>query len=64
MRALREFDPRAKEAVLLADLPQGSRFQIRGRWFQKGEQKRTRVLCQELTTRRQYLISADVLVGG
>lgn len=64
MRALREFDPRAKEALLLAELPRGSRFQIRGRWFQKGELKRTRVLCRELTTRRQYLISADVLIVG
>jgi hypothetical protein len=63
-RALRQLDPGVKESLMLADLPHGSRFQIRGRWFQKVEHKRTRVLCRELSTRRQYLIQADVLVGN
>ena len=61
-RALRQYDPRAMNALLLSDLPLGSRFQIRGRWFQKGEPKRKRVLCRDLANRRNYLIPADVLV--
>lgn len=62
-RALRQTDPRTTQALLLSDLPAGSRFQIRGRWFQKGEHKRKRVLCRDLATRRNYLIQADVVVG-
>ncbi|MBL7850621.1 MAG: transcription elongation protein SprT [Cyclobacteriaceae bacterium] len=62
-RALRQYDPRSAEALLLSDLPMGSRFQIRGRWFQKGELKRKRVLCRDLTNRRHYLISADLIIG-
>lgn len=61
--ALRQLDPQAATALQLADLPLGSRFQIRGRWFQKGELKRKRVVCRDLKTRRNYLIQADALVG-
>ncbi len=60
---LRQVDPRLGQILLLSDLPPGSRFQIRGRWFQKGELKRTRVLCRDLATKRNYLISADVLIS-
>jgi hypothetical protein len=62
-RALRLADPRPTPLLLLSDLPTGSRFQIRGRWFQKGELKRKRVLCRDLATRRNYLIQADVVIG-
>lgn len=63
-QALRTLDPRAKRVVLLSELPEGSVFDFQGRWFKKGKLKRTRVLCQEIKSRRQYLVPADVPVGS
>jgi hypothetical protein len=60
---LRMQDPRAKQALLLSDLPVGSVFQIRDRWFVKGETKRTRVVCREHRTKRSYLVPVDMPVA-
>jgi hypothetical protein len=60
---LRSHDPRAQQWVLLSELPAGSLFRLRHRWFIKGETKRTRVLCREHRTRRAYLVPADTPVG-
>jgi SprT protein len=60
---LRQEDPRAQHVLLLSDLPVGSVFQIRDRWFVKGETKRTRVVCREHRTRRSYLVPADMPVA-
>jgi SprT protein len=49
---------------LLSDIPRGSIFELRGRWFKKEETKRTRVLCQEMKTRRKYLVPADAAVNN
>lgn len=62
-RVLQELDHRSSGVLMLADLPEGSRFQLRGRWYQKGKLKRTRVVCRELTSKRNYLISAHAPVG-
>ncbi|MGC4022472.1 MAG: transcription elongation protein SprT [Cyclobacteriaceae bacterium] len=59
----RSFDQRERETVLLSHIPEGSIFSLHGRWFKKGKLKRTRVLCSEVKTRRQYLVPADVPVG-
>lgn len=64
MQLLRTLDPRAKKVVLLSELPEGSVFDFQGRWFKKGKLKRTRVLCQEIKSRRQYLVPADVPIGS
>jgi SprT protein len=61
-RILRSHDTRLEMAVLLSELPEGTEFSIRNRRFSKGMVKRTRVLCRDLDTRRQYLISADAVV--
>jgi SprT protein len=61
-KELRKLDERSKLAVLLSDLPPGSVFGIRGRLFRKGELKRSRVLCQELKTKKRYLVPADAPV--
>lgn len=64
MQLLRTLDPRAKRVVLLSELPEGSVFDFQGRWFKKGKLKRTRVLCMEIKSRRQYLVPADVPIGS
>jgi SprT protein len=64
MQLLRTLDPRAKKVVLLSELPEGSVFDFQGRWFKKGKLKRTRVLCQEIKSRKQYLVPADVPIGS
>ena len=61
--ALHRHDIRMNNAVRLADIPEGSQFEIRGRWFMKGKLKRSRVLCREMSSRRQYLIAADAVIG-
>ncbi len=59
---LRRYDVRQKEAILLSELPEGAEFRIRNRRFTRGKAKRTRVLCRDLDTRRQYLIAGDAIV--
>lgn len=50
--------------LLLIDIPEGSEFQLHGRWYKKGKLRRTRILCKELNSRRNYLISANAPVGS
>lgn len=61
--ALREYDPNASNHTTVADLPEGSVFKLQGKYFRKGKLKRTRVLCREVRTRRQYLVPAEALVS-
>ncbi len=63
-RVLRQYDELSVSRIVLSDLPEGSTFHIRGRWFEKGKLRRTRVLCRELSSRRYYLIAADTLIGN
>jgi hypothetical protein len=60
----RAYDDKPNKAVLVTQLPQGSIFSFHGRWFKKGITKRTRVLCLELKTKRQYLVPGDAEVGS
>ena len=61
-KALRQFD--AVSGITLSDLPEGSMFHLNGRYFTKGKLKRTRVLCKEAKSKRQYLVPADALVSN
>jgi SprT protein len=63
-RALRMFDKNAHQHMALSDLPEGSIFQFQDRYFIKGRLKRTRIVCQELKSKRNYLIPAEVLVNN
>ena len=56
----RRFDK--NPAVTLSQVPEGSIFKLQGRWFKKGKLRRTRVLCRELQSRRDYLVPADAVV--
>src|SRR5260221_422986 len=60
----RSVDDRERSTVLLSHIPEGSVFHLHGRWFKKGKLRRTRVLCHEVKTRRQYLVPADVPVNN
>ncbi len=62
--ALRHYDERQKSVTLLSEIPEGSIFGLHGRWFKKGQLRRTRVLCHELKTRRNYLVPADAPVDS
>jgi hypothetical protein len=56
----RRFDK--NPAVTLSQVPEGSIFKLQGRWFKKGKLRRTRVLCREMQSRRDYLVPADAVV--
>lgn len=62
--ALREQDERQKSVTLLSQIPEGTIFGLHGRWFRKGRLRRTRVLCHELKTRRNYLVPADAAIDS
>ena len=63
-KAFRLFDKNAHQFSCLSDLPEGSVFQFQKRYFKKGKLKRTRILCCEIKTKRNYLIPAEVLVSN
>jgi SprT protein len=62
MEAFRKFDKNAGSYIVLAQLPEGSIFQFHGRYFKKGKLRRTRILCQEVKSKRNYLVPADAVV--
>jgi SprT protein len=61
-KAFRLFDKHADQYTCLSDIPEGSIFQFQRRYFTKGKLKRTRIICREVRSKRNYLIPADVLV--
>ncbi|MBS1487761.1 MAG: transcription elongation protein SprT [Bacteroidetes bacterium] len=63
-RLFRTWDTDQQTAVLLSQVPEGSVFQLQGRWFTKGKLRRTRVVCNEVKSRRQYLVPADIEIGN
>ena len=63
-KALRRYDKDAAQYATLSDIPEGSIFRFQGRFFKKGKIRRTRVLCHEVKSKRNYLVPADVLVTG
>jgi len=58
-QVLRTFDPKWSSATLLSEIPEGSLFGLRGKWFKKGSLQRTRYVCVEVKTRRKFLVPAD-----
>ncbi|UZD21205.1 SprT-like domain-containing protein [Algoriphagus halophytocola] len=45
------------KALFLSDLKSGNKFELSGRVFEKIETKRTRVLCEEISSGKKYLIA-------
>ncbi len=46
----------------LADLPEGEIFSLNGRQFRKGATRRTRGWCEEIKSRKKYLVHLQALV--
>jgi SprT protein len=63
-KVLRQYDKGFEQLVVLSEIPEGSLFSIRGRFFKKGILKRTRYLCRELKSKRQYLVPSDAEVSN
>ncbi len=61
-QAFRKFDKNQHRQIALSDVPEGSIFKLSDRYFKKGKLRRTRVLCKELKSKRDYLVPADALV--
>ncbi len=47
---------------LLLDLTEGASFKLNGRIFIKGQIRRTRVVCEEPSTRKRYLVPVQAVV--
>jgi len=62
-KAFREYDKNADTHLVLSSLGEGSIFKLNGRFFKKGKLKRTRFLCQETKSKKQYLVPAEALVS-
>ena len=61
-QVLRQYGQESLSTTLLSDIPEGSTFCFHGKWFTKGALRRTRVVCRELKTKRNYLVPADAEV--
>jgi len=62
--ALRHYDPTAVTQTILSQLPFGAVFLLNGRWFKKGKLRRTRFECEEVKTKKHYLVPMDAPVDG
>ena len=61
-RVLKKFDKKNEDETLLEDLQNNQAFILGKRVFVRGILKRTRYLCREVGTNRQYLINRLALV--
>jgi hypothetical protein len=62
-KVLKPYDQNfSPDKALLVDLSRGEIFSLQGRRFKKDQTRRTRILCEELSTGRKYLISAHAEV--
>lgn len=60
---LRAHDAGAAYHTMVGDLPEGAVFKLQGKYFKKGKLRRTRILCREVRSKRQYLVPAEALVS-
>jgi SprT protein len=61
--ALRKFDNGHAEHIMVSQLPEGSVFKLQGKYFKKGSLRRTRFLCRELKSKRQFLVPSEAVVS-
>ncbi len=62
-KVLRQYDHNSHQQIALSEIPEGSIFKLQGRYFAKGKLRRTRVLCKEIKSKRNYLVPIDALVS-
>lgn len=58
MRVLKNYDTKNTETVFLESIPIHSEFILQGKKFVKGELRRKRYLCEDLTSNKKYLVHA------
>ncbi|MBW7867447.1 MAG: sprT domain-containing protein [Brumimicrobium sp.] len=56
-RALKKYDLRQESMVLLEEVGNNSYFRLKDRVFQRGNLRRSRYLCKEIKTGKQFLVS-------
>lgn len=61
-KTLRAYDKNSHATALLSAIPEGSIFKLQGRYFKKGQLRRTRVLCLEVKSKRNYLVPMEAQV--
>ncbi|HEY8935506.1 MAG TPA: hypothetical protein VIM65_21005, partial [Cyclobacteriaceae bacterium] len=59
----RLYDHNYQQQVALSEIPEGSIFKLQGRYFSKGKLRRTRVICKEIKSKKNYLVPIDALVS-
>jgi SprT protein len=62
-KAFRLYDHNYQQQVALSEIPEGSIFKLQGRYFSKGKLRRTRVICKEIKSKKNYLVPVDALVS-
>lgn len=62
MKALRLAAPETTHRSIISDLPEGAVFRLAKKTFIRGTLRRTRFVCMEVTTEKNYLVSAQAYV--
>ena len=56
MRVLKKYDAQNEEVVFIENIEKNGRFILQGKEFIKGELRRKRFLCEEVSSKKKYLI--------
>lgn len=56
MRVLKNYDTQQEEVVFIENIEKNGRFLLQGKEFIKGELRRKRFLCEEVSSKKKYLI--------
>jgi SprT protein len=57
-RVLKNYDKKQDDYLLLEELPINTKFNLQGKLFIKGPLRRKRFICEEIQTKKKYLIYA------
>jgi SprT protein len=57
-RVLKNYDKKLDDYLLLEEIPLNSKFSLQGKIFIKGPLRRKRYICEEIRTKKKYLIYA------
>ncbi len=55
-RVLKQYDSTPSNEVSLEEIPKNATFVLQGKLFRKGDLRRTRFVCEEIQTKRQFLV--------
>lgn len=58
MRVLKNYDQGNEDTIFLENIPHNSVFILQGKKFLKGELRRKRYLCEDISTNKKYLVHA------